>query len=331
MNRTNVGTLTRWRPARLKEFAARSDLMRSLWRLTFIAVLAGLSFSQAPDRPPIPAAENGQTDRKDKKPDKKQKTAQKDFVVPPSLGGDEQPHPANSKRQTENETERPKNLSPIDSSAADKEKMSLDRDLVRYTLALAIVGTLQLIALTVQAYVLFHHSKSLKASVVQMTKTVAAYEKYVEIGREELAVTRESNAITKQATELTRQSLILSHRPKVVARNVAVDNEDRIFRWRSVQGGRAESWGPEPMTGTLRFVNIGDSTAHVVAWQCQILVARQLPTAHILPVLSESCRRRLNSKRASTERCHCLSGMLSVLMNFRASGIHPWRNVPPCI
>lgn len=101
-------------------------------------------------------------------------------------------------------------------------------------------------------------------------------------------LTKEGLAETRAATHLTRESLILAHRPKLIVRNVAMDREEAIFKWQTVPAGTKPVPLPVQLTGTLRVVNVGNSVAHVTAWQCQVLIAAQLPTRSPLPVLTSS-------------------------------------------
>jgi hypothetical protein len=160
-----------------------------------------------------------------------------------------------------------------------QELSQYTRHLADYTLAVAFftavlvgVGVFQFLMLRRQANALAHHSDLIEDSVGQMRQAVAAYERYGDL-------TRESNLNAQMATELTRQSLILTHRPKLIIRNVAMDQEDRIFRWESLPGGG----NPAAATGTLRIVNVGSSTAFVVSIACDVLLLEALPMKWPLP------------------------------------------------
>ena len=56
--------------------------------------------------------------------------------------------------------------------------------------------------------------------------------------QESNTLTIESNAITRDATDLTRQSLVLSHRPKIIVRDVSVEGGLNGFRAGSTADGR---------------------------------------------------------------------------------------------
>jgi len=84
-------------------------------------------------------------------------------------------------------------------------------------------------------------------------------------------LTQQSNATAAKATELTRQSVILTHRPKLIVRNIILDNENSILNF-----GSGHGW-PVEGTGTARIVNVGSSTAHLIAWSCHVLILFLLP------------------------------------------------------
>ena len=101
--------------------------------------------------------------------------------------------------------------------------------------------------------------------------------------RRQTRLINESLAETRVATQLTRESLVLSQRPKLIVRNFSLYNEEGILLTRNGKPAR----DPMAPTGTLRVVNVGGSTARVTAWQCQVIVARQLPTRPPLPLLTD--------------------------------------------
>jgi hypothetical protein len=121
---------------------------------------------------------------------------------------------------------RPKNRSTEESA----EKVDTDRQIARYTCVLAVVGALQFLVLICHGWI-FH--RSLKE--------------------------------TKTATELTRQSIILTQRPKLVVRNVVINDPQRL-----VDCGAEPS--ADPLSGAIRILNIGTTVARVTALRCSAIV-----------------------------------------------------------
>jgi hypothetical protein len=131
------------------------------------------------------------------------------------------------------------------SHASDRaEEIEISRQLARFTFWLVVVGALQLIALAVQAGVLYHHGTLIRESVGQMEKAVTAYQ---------------------EVADLTRKSLILAQRPRLIVRNVEIDPSTLL-------GGK-----PEDFAGTLQVYNSGGSKAHVSAISCRLFCFDKLP------------------------------------------------------
>ena len=245
--------------------------MRTQTLLVFLLLAASPLTPQPterPRRPPVTKKESARGTQPENAPQEKQKTA--------------------TKESTAKEISSPRpNANATDSKAA--EELATNRWIARFTGVLALVGLLQFVALIIQAKI-FHQTleenRSLIAAATQSAnaahQSAVATQQYGQTTVESNTITRESNHITREVAELTRQSIALTHRPKLIVRNVAMDSEEGIFKWRTGSTGG----NPVPLNGTLCVVNVGNSAAHVTAWQCQVLIAAQLPTRSPLPLLT---------------------------------------------
>ena len=98
--------------------------------------------------------------------------------------------------------------------------------LAHYTLALVIVGALQMAALGAQGFFLFQALRETR------TATGLTRDSLDEVRRANSAsesLTRDSNALTRDATGLTRQSVILAHRPRLIVKKVVLHGEADAF------------------------------------------------------------------------------------------------------
>ena len=124
------------------------------------------------------------------------------------------------------------------------------RWLAIFTSALIVVGALQFFALFWQGRILTHHSYSLRNSVVQMRKSVAAYRRYGDL--------------TSESNEFTRQSILLTHRPKLIVIGVQIN------------GGTGGFLDGTTAPGKFRIVNVGATPASSVAVFATAILSHQL-------------------------------------------------------
>ena len=87
----------------------------------------------------------------------------------------------------------------------------------------------------------------------------------------QVALVERQVSLMEKSLQATQHSFTLSNRPKIVVRNIALDNEESILNFGSGHGWPAEG------TGTARIVNVGATKAHLVAWSCHVLVLMVLP------------------------------------------------------
>jgi hypothetical protein len=213
--------------------------MRELYLVLVAVFLFGQSSSPPRKRIPVDDAVSGANGTKNGAP-------KEDRGVPqtPSITGAATP-------QGSDAAQEPAQSSPD----SEVPHVTSPDPVVRYTFWLVIVGALQFAALIIQAVFLYR-------AFEETTKATGLTSKA-------LAEAQRSNTASEA---LTRESLVLSHPPRIVVRNIEMD--DMIFRFRGIPGGPQ---GPIPATGTARLFNKGGSTAHVTAWCCHVFLYEVLP------------------------------------------------------
>jgi hypothetical protein len=82
----------------------------------------------------------------------------------------------------------------------------------------------------------------------------------------------DSNEITKATAELARQSLVLTHRPRLIIRNVVVPDFVTI-----------PSAFPIRIRGELRITNVGTGPAQVVSAVAEVVISGAWPNQPIMP------------------------------------------------
>jgi hypothetical protein len=162
----------------------------------------------------------------------------------------------------------------------NESQKSADPDwwMIGLTFGLVLVGAGQVWILAQQTHIINEGlSETRKATELTRKSSEAAVESNTltresnEITRQATELTRQNIEIAKTATELTRQSIVLTHRPKLIVRNVVLDHESEIVNFGATRG-----W-PIPANGTLRIVNIGSSMGSVVSRRCVVLALNTLP------------------------------------------------------
>jgi hypothetical protein len=169
------------------------------------------------------------------------------------------------RRQRPTESQPEKN----DANKQAAEELEVNRKLANFTELLVFVGFLQLVALACQA-IIFWRTLNENRSLIQASQSAAnaaltgaqAATTSANAASESNALTRESNATTAQATDLTRQSLVLSHRPRLIVRNLYPDAG-------FVVNSRAD--------GRFRIVNSGGTTARVTAIYATVILGWNMP------------------------------------------------------
>lgn len=91
------------------------------------------------------------------------------------------------------------------------------------------------------------------------TASLALAETQIGLLEQSNTLTRDSNTSTQQATELTRQSFVLSNRPRLIIRNVVLDEPSREIR----SGRRADDEPIGQVKGRFRIANSGNGVATV--------------------------------------------------------------------
>jgi hypothetical protein len=227
--------------------------MRALW-LTLLPILI-LAQSPAPPRKSVPVdnAATATNGAKDSGPQKGASVPSPAITTAPAKGTN-----TNEKTAKSSPSKAPPEIPPD--------------PIVTYTLLLVVVGTLQFVALIVQAgFLCLAFNETTKAT--GLTAQALAEAQRSNAANE--ALTRESNAAAKDATELTRQSFIFAHRPKLIVRTLYMQPEQTT-------GGMTPI--PPPLSrgsrvdGQFYIVNIGDTTATVTEVFADVLLAWDLPT-----------------------------------------------------
>jgi hypothetical protein len=134
--------------------------------------------------------------------------------------------------------------------------------LANYTLALVIVGGLQVIGLIVQGVFLFRAFRETRAA------TGLTRDSNTEVIRANAAtegLAKESNKITRDSTDLTRQSLLLVHRPKLSVYGVILTGGENALAVKSL----AE--------GSFYVVNNGGTAATITEVYATVKVYSSLP------------------------------------------------------
>jgi hypothetical protein len=79
----------------------------------------------------------------------------------------------------------------------------------------------------------------------------------------------------KESLEVTRKALVLSQRPRIEVRNVQIPSDivGRIFNAQRV------SEIPDIIEGSFEIINVGSTTASVIAVECRVVLWERLPMA----------------------------------------------------
>jgi len=203
--------------------------MRPLLLLLLIVFCA---FSQ----PPLRRVGASTGDSNVKKTEGTTKTGNAEAPIPP--GASEINNASGQRKQTDSDAEQNRRIA------------DYTAELVTYTKALVFVGIIQA-AIFIGHFVIFRRTLDAARSATT----------------EEARLTQESNATTRAATELTRQSFILANRPKVVVRNISVDQAARLIR-----PGNTPNPSTDPFSGRLRTVNAGGTPAYITGLRCTVWV-----------------------------------------------------------
>ncbi len=244
-----------------------AGLLRLAWRYNapmrtslIVCLLAVAAWSQShlsPDKSPVSKSDSTQAASQKEEPNDHKQPAHENV--------------ASNKNQVGALVEGKKTAANAD------EELKINRQLAMFTgrlawftAALVLVGALQLLALRRQAKVLTHHSDLIRQSIDQMKRAVDAYDKYVAVAESGLELTRESNETNKVATDLTRKALVLTQRPRLRVRLLALREPtvDQLMPPRML----SEYLFPptDPIKGSLSVVNSGEGEAVIRGSYCRI-------------------------------------------------------------
>jgi hypothetical protein len=190
-----------------------------------------------------------------------------------------------------------------------KQELEINRQLARFTGLLVLVGLLQLMALAVHATIfwrtlkenrrliqasqrtadaalagaqastisanaaaesnsLTRESNEITAAVADLTRRSVEEAQRSNAANE--ALLKESNGLTAEATKLTREAFILGNRPKLVVRDVVVDDVARLINYRHIPGGPSS----DPLIGNVLTVNVGGTPANLTDEYSEVIFKR---------------------------------------------------------